>query len=197
MENVAKGGTMRVRVLGPLEISSGASWQRLSASKQRALLAALVAYHGRPVPVDTLIEELWPARAPGSAVNLIQQYVGQLRRALGDLEARVLCTDPSGYALGLPGDELDLGRFEILVRQGTTVLGEGDAGEAVELLGRALDLWRGPAFADVPASPLLAVEADRLEQLRLSALESKVQAELGLGRHAGLVPELQKHASVA
>jgi DNA-binding SARP family transcriptional activator len=186
---------MRVRVLGPLEVSSGASWQRLSAPKQRALLAALVAHHGRPVPVDTLIEELWPARAPGSAVNLIQQYVGQLRRALGDPEARVLRTDPSGYSLALPSEELDLGRFEALVSQGTTVLGEGDAGEAVELLGRALDLWRGPAFADVPASQLLAVEADRLEQLRLSALESKVQAELGLGRHAGLVPELQKQVS--
>ncbi|GAB3435743.1 AfsR/SARP family transcriptional regulator [Flindersiella endophytica] len=186
---------MRVRVLGPLEVSSGASWQRLSAPKQRALLAALVAHHGRPVPVDVLIEELWPARAPGSAVNLIQQYVGQLRRALGDLEARVLSTDLSGYTLGLPGDELDLGRFEALVNRGTTMLGTRDAGEAVDLLGRALDLWRGPAFADVPASPLLAVEADRLEQLRLSALESKVHAELVLGRHAGLVPELQKQVS--
>lgn len=186
---------MQVRVLGPLEVSSGVSWQRLSAPKQRALLSALVAHHGRAVPVDALIEELWPAGAPGSAVNLIQQYVGQLRRALGDPEARVLRTAQSGYALGLTGEELDFGLFEALVSRGTIALSRGDAGEAVDLLGRALDLWRGPAFADVPSTPLLAVEADRLEQLRLSALESRVQAELDLGRHAGLVPELQKQVS--
>lgn len=182
---------MRVRVLGPLEVSDGREVRRIGAAKQRALLAALVVRAGTPVSVDRLVEEVWDGKAPASAVNLVQGYVAALRRALDDRDGALLRTQPPGYQLVLGDDELDLRRFEALVERGRTALTGGDSHAASVLLTEAKELWRGQPFADVPASPAVEAEAGRLEQLRLAALEARADAYLDLGRHAELVPELQ------
>lgn len=182
---------MRVCVLGPLEISDGGETQRVGAAKQRGLLAALVVRAGTPVPVERLVEELWDGPAPASAVNLIQGYVGALRRAMGDRDGALLRTQAPGYRLVLSDDELDVRRFETLTARGRRALGDGDCRLASELLVEAQRLWRGEPFTDVPATPAVRTETDRLEQLRLAALEARIDADLRLGRGAELVPELQ------
>lgn len=182
---------MRVCVLGPLEISDGGDTRRVGAAKQRGLLAALVVRAGSPVSVDRLVEELWDESVPASAVNLIQGYVGRLRRAMGDRNGTLLRTQAPGYRLVLSDGELDVRRFETLIARGRSALGDGDCRLASQLLVEAQRLWRGEPFTDVPATAAVRAETDRLEQLRLTALEARIDADLGLGRSAELVPELQ------
>jgi DNA-binding SARP family transcriptional activator len=182
---------MRVRVLGPLEVSDSAEWRRVGSAKQRALLASLVVHAGVPVSVDRLVEEIWNGRPPMSAVNLVQGYVLSLRRRLGDPDGVLLRTQPPGYQLVLTEEELDVGRFEALVEQGRRALADGDNHAASDLVAEALQLWRGQPFADVAPTAAVEAEANRLEQLRLAGLEVRNAAGLALGRHAALVPELQ------
>lgn len=182
---------MRVRVLGPVEVHRDGQWQRLSASKQRSLLTALVISAGRPVSVDRLTEELWPEGPPRTAANQIHVYVGRLRRALGDGGGVLLRTRSPGYELAAGPDDVDAVIFERLAEQGTAAFRDGDAERGSALLAEALDLWRGPAFADVPDSPTVRAEADRLDEARIVALESRIDADLELGRHAELISELR------
>lgn len=181
---------MRIWALGPLEISDGTENRRVGAAKQRALLAALVVRAGTPVSVDSLIEEIWGGSPPDSAVNLVQGYVASVRRALGDSEGELLRTQAPGYQLVLPPDELDVRRFESHTEQGQRALTDGDSQRAAYLLAEALELWRGQPFADVTPTAAVEAEANRLEQLRMAAVEARIEADLNLGRHAELVPEL-------
>jgi DNA-binding SARP family transcriptional activator/tetratricopeptide (TPR) repeat protein len=187
-----RGGRVRFRILGPLEVWTGQDWGGIGARKWRALLAALLLNQGQAVSTDRLIAELWGDDPPDRAANLISVYVLRLRRVLGDPEGRVLTTRAPGYQLLLPAGELDAERFETLAGQGRKALGEGDPGRAAQALAEALGLWRGRALADVPPSPLVAAEADRLEESRLAALELRIEADLGCGLHAQLVPELRR-----
>ncbi len=183
---------MRFRILGPLEIWTGQDWSGVSAPKWRALLAALVLSQGQVVSTDRLIAELWGDDPPDRAANLVSVYVLRLRRLLGDPEGRVLTTRAPGYQLLLRPGDLDAEHFEMLVRQGAQALAAGDVEGAGRVLREALDLWRGRALADAPPSALVTAEADRLEESRLSALELRIEADLGCHLHAQLVPELRR-----
>jgi DNA-binding SARP family transcriptional activator len=187
-----RGGRVRFRILGPLEVWTGQDWGGIGAPKWRALLAALLLNRGQAVSTDRLIVELWGDDPPDRAANLVSVYVLRLRRVLGDPEGRILTTRAPGYQLlPQPGD-LDAERFETLAGQGRKALGEGDPRRAAEALAEALGLWRGRALADVPPSPLVTAEADRLEESRLAALELRIDADMGCGLHAQLVPELRR-----
>jgi DNA-binding SARP family transcriptional activator len=183
---------VRFRILGPLEVWTGQDWGGIGAPKWRALLAALLLNRGQAVSTDRLIVEMWGDGPPDRAANLVSVYVLRLRRVLGDPEGRVLVTRAPGYQLLLQPDDLDAERFEILAEQGRKALGAGDPRGAAEVLAEALGLWRGRALDDVPPSPLVMAEAGRLEESRLAALELRINADLGSGLHAQLVPELRR-----
>jgi DNA-binding SARP family transcriptional activator len=157
----------------------------------RALLAALLVQAGRVVPVAELAEQAWNGQpTPGAAVTL-RSYVKRLRVALGpDAGGRILTGD-GGYVIRVEEGELDLARFESLVRAGGTALRAGAWQRASDLLNEALGLWRGEPLADIPSGQLQASVASRLEQLRLQALEWRIDADLQLGYPARLVPELE------
>jgi DNA-binding SARP family transcriptional activator/Tfp pilus assembly protein PilF len=187
-----RGIVVRFRILGPLEVWTGQDWGGIGAPKWRALLAVLLLNQGQAVSTDRLIAELWDDHPPDRAANLVSVYVLRLRRVLGDLEGRVLTTRAPGYQLLLDPGDLDAGRFEALAGQGRRALAAGDALRAAEVLAEALGLWHGRALADVPPSALVTAEAGRLEESRLAALELRIEADVGCGRHAQLVPELRR-----
>jgi DNA-binding SARP family transcriptional activator len=176
------------RILGPLEASIGGVPAQLGGRRRRAILAVLLLQARHVVPTARLIEDVWPEGPPDTANNLVQGYVSQLRKALGRdaIETR----DP-GYILGVDADGLDLYQFERLAADGTTMLADGHARDAATLLHRALELWRGPALADLAAEGILTPSASRLNELRLVALERRIEADLACNRHAELVGELE------
>jgi DNA-binding SARP family transcriptional activator/Flp pilus assembly protein TadD len=185
----------RFRILGPVEVRAGHGWTGIGAPKWRALLATLLLNPGQPVSTDRLIAELWGDQPPDRALNLVSVYVLRLRRLLGDPGGRVLTTRAPGYQLLLGPGDVDAGRFEALASQGRQALTAGNFRRAAELLGEALALWRGRALADVPPSELVSAEAERLEESRLTALELRIEADLGCGQNAQLVPELRRQVS--
>jgi DNA-binding SARP family transcriptional activator len=176
-------------VLGPLEVAADGRPVALPAAKPRALLGLLLLNRNRVVSVDDLIDELWGEEAPETATKALQGYVSQLRKALGPER---LETRPPGYTLRVEDGELDLDRFEALGRDGHERLAGGDADGAARVLTEALDLWRGPPFAEFAAEPFARTAAGRLEDARLAALEDRIEADLVVGRHAELVPELEQ-----
>lgn len=162
---------------------------RLRAPKQRAILALLLLQRNTVVPASRLVDGLWGAEPPGSAQNLVQGYVSALRKVLGK---EAITTRGAGYLVQVARDGLDLERFERLASEGSQALGCDDPAGAVAALGEALALWRGPALADLADEPLLAPAIGRLAELRVLALERRVEAELELGRHADVVSELEQ-----
>ena len=171
---------MEFAVLGPLEVTTDDGPIPVGRGKQRALLALLIVNAGRVVPTERLIDELWGDRPPATAGTALQVYVSKLRKTLG---AAVITTRDPGYVLGAPPDAVDLHRFEALVVQAR---GQEPA-RAAELLRSALALWRGPALADVELGEVGA----RLDELRIAALEERIELELALARHGELVSELE------
>ena len=168
---------MEVRLLGPVEVAEGELLVPIAARKQRALLAALALQPGRVAAVDTLVDRLWE-EPPASAAHAVQVYVSGLRRTLPS--ADVVVRRAPGYVLEIPPENVDVFRFERLLRDGARALMDGDAARALPLLRVALGLWRGPALADA-AEGSLALEAARLEERRLEAHETWLSAELQLG----------------
>lgn len=189
---------MEIAVLGPLVARQEQTSVVPSAAKPRQMLALLAIDSGREVGVRALTDELWGDRPPRSAAATLHTYVKQLRRliaaALGPEPARgprdVLVRRHSGYVLEAPPDGTDATRFERLARRGRAALEAGDAATASERLDEALRLWRGPALADVTPGRVLEAEVLRLEELRLTALEDRIAADLRLGRHDLLLGEL-------
>jgi DNA-binding SARP family transcriptional activator len=179
---------MQFRVLGPLEATEGDEQIPLGGAKQRALLAVLVLNANRVVSTDRLVDDLWGERPPATAAHSIQVYVSQLRKALG---RERLATQKPGYVLRVGQAELDLHRFELLLAQGRQELNDGDAEAAARSLTAALDLWRGPALAEFEYESFAQPAISRLEDLRLAAVEERIEADLALGRHAELVGELE------
>jgi predicted ATPase/DNA-binding SARP family transcriptional activator len=181
---------MRYGLLGPLQVISpeGAELP-LRGAKQRALLAWLLLARGEVVPADRLAERLWGDEPPGNPANALQAQVTQLRRLLG---ADAVVTSGSGYAVPLAGDDLDLNRFERLCRQGRRALEEGDPQRATQVLAEALELWRGAPLADVAHLEAALPDIARLEELRSAAIESRLEAEIELGRHTEVVGELER-----
>jgi DNA-binding SARP family transcriptional activator len=184
------------RLLGPLEFWAGGDWTGVSAPKLRALLATLLLRRGQVVPAGQLVDELWGDDPPPAARKLVSGYVLRLRRLTGDPDGRVLVTSAPGYRLLVARGEVDVSRFEELVTAARGALEGADGAQAAELLDGALELWRGPALADVPPGPLVAAEVARLEELRLDAAELRVEARICCGRGAELVAEL-RHLTAA
>jgi ABC-type transport system substrate-binding protein/DNA-binding SARP family transcriptional activator len=173
------------RILGPLEVAGESGPLDLPAGKPRALLAVLLLHRGEIVSVDRLVDELWGERPPPTAAKNVQGYVGRLRRVLGD---GALLTQAPGYALRV--EALDATRFQTLVDEAR----HREPAAAAPRLAEALALWRGPPLADFAYEPFAQDEIRRLEELRISALEDRIQADLALGRHEEVVAELDSLA---
>jgi DNA-binding SARP family transcriptional activator len=180
---------LEVRVLGPIEVRGEGPPVPLGGARQRAVLGLLVLAAPAPVPTEVLVDRLWAGEPPATAVVTLQGYLSRLRKALAGLPLAIETRSP-GYALVLDPEVIDARRFERLLGEGRTALHEGRAAAAASLLAEALDLWRGPALADLADEPFAVAEATRLEELRLAALEAHVEAELALGHHGAVVAEL-------
>jgi predicted ATPase/DNA-binding SARP family transcriptional activator len=178
-------GRVEFRVLGPLEVREGDRVLRVGRGKQSALLALLLLHPDHALSTDRLIDELWGERPPPTARKALQVNVAELRKALG---AEAIVTRAPTYALAVEGHEVDLHHFERLLEEARAA----DAGTAARLLRDALALWRGPPLADLAFEPFAHAEIARLEELRLAALEDRVEADLALGRDAELVAELER-----
>jgi YVTN family beta-propeller protein len=176
------------RILGPLEVQENGRLAPLGGTRQRAVLAILLLHRGEVVSVDRLVDELWGERPPDTATKTVQVYVSRLRKELGQ---GVVLTRRGGYVLDIDADQLDAERFDRLTAEGRDALQGGDASRARELLREALGLWRGPPLGDLAYEPFAQSHIPRLEELRLAALEHRVDADLALGEHAALVPELE------
>jgi predicted ATPase/DNA-binding SARP family transcriptional activator len=175
-------------LLGPLSVSSNGEPIALGGQKRRALLAVLLLEANQAVSRDRLIDALWGEEPPDTARNTIQVYVSQLRKLLPE---GMLETAPPGYRLTVDTDAIDLFEFVRLSEEGRTALSTGDAARAADTLRNALALWRGAPLADLPWEPFAQAEIVRLEELRLTAQEDRIDADLALGRHGQLVGELE------
>ncbi|MCC6222848.1 MAG: winged helix-turn-helix domain-containing protein, partial [Thermoleophilia bacterium] len=180
---------MEFNLLGPLEVvDDGGRTVALGSGRQLLLAHCLLLQRNDVVSRDRLIDALWGERPPATAANALQVQVHSLRKRLGPER---IVTEHSGYRLRVDRGELDLERFEQLAASGRSALATGDAETAALRLREAVALWRGPALADVTYEPFAQPEIARLEELRLVALEQRVEADLALARHSELVPELE------
>ena len=196
---------MDYRILGPLEVSDGDRPVVLGGEKQRALLAVLLLHAGEVVSADRLIDDLWGERSPAGGLNALQVHISRLRKALdGNGAGRpqsdeerdetppggVLVTRGRGYLLEVGRGELDLDRFRVMVEEGRRALAAGDAQRASESLRVGLAMWRGAPLADFAYEAFAQAPIAQLEELRLGAVEDRVEADLALGQHEQLVGEL-------
>lgn len=187
-------GTLEIRMLGSLAVLANERDVTPSAPKLRTVIALLAASDNRTVSTETLIDELWADRPPTSATTTLQTYIYHLRRLLssaGFPGEEIIETRPLGYQINISPESVDLFRFERLAKEGQAQLAEDDVDGAAGTLNRALEIWRGPALSDVPRGRRLASHAIKLEESRFNALETRIDAELRLGRHRGLVSELK------
>jgi DNA-binding SARP family transcriptional activator len=179
---------MEFRILGPLEVSDEGGQVSLGGGKPRALLAGLLLHPNEVVSADRLIDELWGEDSPERAAAALRVNVSRLRKALPH---DVLATKSPGYVIRVEPEELDLHRFERLVDEGRSMLARGLPADASERLRDALSLWRGPALADFAYESFAQTAIARLEEIRLAAVELRIDADLALGRHDELVGELE------
>ena len=179
---------MEFRILGPLEVWDDGGEVSLGGPKPRALLAVLLLHLNEVVPGDRLIDELWGEDSPQDAAAALRVNVSRLRKTL---PPDVLTTRSPGYVLRVEPDQLDLHRFERLVDEGRSLLARGLAAAASERLRDALALWRGPALADFAYESFAQAAISRLDEIRLAAVELRIDADLALGRHDQLVGELE------
>jgi YVTN family beta-propeller protein len=181
------GTVLDFRILGPFEVVDGDRQVTLGGPRQRALLAMLLLRRGEAVSSDRLISQLWAERPPMTAAKIVQGYVSQLRKAIGD---DLLLTRVGGYVLAVAAEQVDADRFEQRITEGRRSLALGDDARARDLLCSALELWRGEALADMAYESFAQAEIVRLEELKLGALEDRIDADLKLGTHRELVGEL-------
>jgi WD40 repeat protein/DNA-binding SARP family transcriptional activator len=179
---------MRFALLGPLEVTVDGETIALGGPKQRLVLAHLLIRANELVSAETLIDEIWGDEPPDAARGSLHSYVSHLKKALG---AERLISRPPGYVLIAGADEIDAARFETLAEQARRRLAS-DPAAAARALREALGLWQGEPLADLAAELSLQGEIERLSALRVAAIEDRIEAELSLGRHAELVPELER-----
>src|SRR5215470_2704838 len=187
-------------VLGPLQVLRSGRAVPLGGPRQRAVLALLLLEAGRVVSMDRLGEDVWAGDPPGEWANTLQTYVFHLRQALEPDRSRgdaggVLVTSGRGYVLRAGREQLDAARFEDGFTAGRAALDAGRHAEAAGTLRQALGLWRGPVLADLADYAFTRPPAARLEELRLAAVEARIDADLGLGRHDALTAELEQLAT--
>ncbi len=180
--------TVQVSLLGPLKVQVEAGEVTLGAAKERSLLAALALCPGVVLSPDSLVVALWGEAPPASARKTLQTYVSNVRRTLG---ADVVGTDSAGYVLRVAPDDVDVTRFRSLVREGEAALRGGVPARGRKVLSKAISLWRGDPFPGVGPHTGLAGEAVRLREEYLTALETRIAADLADGHHSEVVGELE------
>jgi predicted ATPase/DNA-binding SARP family transcriptional activator len=185
----SRAPSLEIRLLGPVELRIDGDKASIGGSRQRRLLALLALRPGQVIPADELIEEVWSGEPTDGADTTLRSYVSRLRRSL-DGRAAIDRTD-RGYVLGLAPAAVDALEFERLVREGSEALAQGAIAAARERLVQGLGLWRGHAFGDASNDGALRIAAERLEELRLLALERRIEADLELGGGSELVDELE------
>jgi DNA-binding SARP family transcriptional activator/ABC-type transport system substrate-binding protein len=184
---------MEFRLLGPVEAHRDDRPIALGGAKPRALLALLLLHVNEVVSRDRIIESLWSGRAPGTAEHSLDVQVSRLRKALAPDD--VLRTRSGGYTLEVEPERIDSRRFERLLEEGRRANAAGRPVDAHDLLEQALGLWRGHALADLAYEDFARTESDRLEELRLVATEERIDADLALGGHDTLIPDLERLAA--
>jgi DNA-binding SARP family transcriptional activator len=177
---------LEFRILGPLEVRDEGTVVVIRGAKLRALLAILLLHVNEVVSSDRLVDDLWGENAPAARGTALRVRLSQLRKALGR-DGGAIVTQPPGYSLRLDRSRLDLHQFEDLVAESD----RADPETAASKLREALSLWRGPALADFTYDGFARAAIARLEELRLLALERRIEVDLALGRHAELVGELE------
>ena len=185
-----RGRAFEIRLLGPVQAVRFGRELALGGSAKRALLALLVMRAGQVVPAGRLMDELWRGSPPAGAATTLRSYTSRLRSVLG--EDVVLEGRGGGYVIDVQPDDVDANRFERLVAVGGAALDVGQNAAAAGRFTEALSLWRGPALTDVCHVEPLALETARLEELRLAAVEGRIEADIALGRHANVIGELER-----
>jgi YVTN family beta-propeller protein len=184
---------LEFRVLGPVEASADSVPLELGGPKQRAVLALLLLRANEFVSRERIIDEIWGDAPPAAAQDTVKVYIGRLRRLLSSNAGPAPVGSRGGaYSLAIDPEQVDLHRFTRLAERGSDALAAGDAEGAAALLRDALALWRGPPLADLGDVAFARPERARLEELRLAALEVRIDADLMLGRASAMVPELHQ-----
>src|SRR5512133_2348133 len=183
----AKQNRLEIRLLGSFQVTVDGRPAGTGGSKRDALLALLALRRGRPASVDALINDLWGTDLPASPRNAVQHHVARLRAALGQ---EAIVGTPNGYALAAATTDALV--FEDLLVEARAAIRDGDARTAADAAARALSLWHGSALEGLAETDSVRAEADRLEELRIDALEERFEAALELGEHREIVAELQQ-----
>src|SRR5262249_38866617 len=179
------------RLLGTIEAGVNGHVLDIGGQKQRALLAILLLSANKPVSRDVLVDRLWGQHPPAGAQHTLEVYVSRLRKALEPAAGcPVVLTRPGAYLLRATGEHIDVRRFERLARDGRRALAANAPGQAAADLREALALWRGEPLADISHEHFAQPEIARLEELRASVLEDRMEADIVLGRHEDVVGEL-------
>jgi DNA-binding SARP family transcriptional activator len=178
---------LRIRCLGPLEALRGGQPVKLGGPRQRLVLAHLLIRPNETVAVERLIRDVWDDDAPQTARGSVQTYISHLRRALG---ADRIASNGQGYTVRVRSEEFDRSQFDALVAEGQR-LRTTEPDRAATILRDALDLWRGPPFADLADAASLQPEITRLTEARMAVLEARIGADLDAGRDLELVGELE------
>ena len=185
------------RLLGPIEVGLNGHVLDIGGQKQRALLAVLLLSANEPVSRDALVDRLWGEHPPAGAQHTLEVYVSRLRKALEPAAGgQVVLTRPGAYVLQTAVERIDVRRFERLAEEGHRALAANSPGRAASRLSAALQLWRGSALGDLSSEPFAQVEIARLEELRLGAVEDRIESDLALGRHTAVVGELETLVAV-
>jgi DNA-binding SARP family transcriptional activator len=188
---------MEFFLLGSLLVCPAAKAEvRVPPGKQRVLLAVLLLHSNHVVSADVLVEALWGSEPPPSARAAMRNYVKRLRNVLDDPGHDLIRSVPGGYLIRVPAGDLDVTRFEELERAGQEAAAAGDWDHAADLLRAALSLWRGEALEDARSEWLAVRELPRLAELRLRALETRIDLDLRLGRRAEAIAELWRLTNV-
>jgi predicted ATPase/DNA-binding SARP family transcriptional activator len=178
------------RILGPLQVVEDGQDVPITGPRERALIAMLALRAGHVVSVERLIDMLWGDRPPRNPANALQALIARTRKALGRRGRQVLATREPGYLLAVARDQVDVLRFEDLLSQAREIK-DADSDAAASLLRQALNLWRGPPLEEMSEFSGVPQEIQRLEQMRLAALEDRIQADLAAGRHSEVIGELE------
>jgi DNA-binding SARP family transcriptional activator len=179
---------LELRILGPLEVVVAGSQVALGGARQQALLALLALERGTPVSAERIADELWEGAPPPGAAKTLQVYISRLRAVVGD---GAIVRRGNGYAIAVDDTALDAARFEQLLVEGRKLLGRGKAHEARASLVEALALWRGEALAGFEYAGWAEIERRRLGELRMQALEERIDADLALGGSESLAAEVE------
>lgn len=186
---------MRVRVLGPIEVSDGETWSPVAAARCRAVLGTLVAHGPHSVPVESIVHDVWGDSPPPSAAAQTYGYVHRLRQMLGDHDGTALRRSDTGYLLVEQHAGVDARHFEAAVADGLKAFDDGSFEQSAEVFERALSWWRGDPFAGVPSGGAAVELTHRLTNLRTAAVERSFQARINLGRHRAVVEEIEAQIS--